>query len=97
MGAIYGREAHQVMKKWAQSDIRFCKNVASKRSKNNEKEVNKIENQERNLYKLLQKCKMTDICETINQHYVQLSLEPNVIEINQFVYPPSLQYQLFAT
>ncbi len=36
-----------------------------KRSNNNEKGVNKIENQGENWYKLYQKCQMTDFCEKI--------------------------------
>ncbi len=50
--------------------LRFCKNEGSKRSNNNEKggqQLNKIENQGENWYKLLQKCQMTDFCEKIDQ------------------------------
>ncbi len=35
-------------------------------------------------YKLHQKCQMTDFCEKIDQLYVKLSLQLNVIETNQF-------------
>ncbi len=47
------------------------------------KGVNKIENQGEKWYKLLQKCQMTDFCEKIDQIYVKLSLELNVIETNR--------------
>ncbi len=47
--------------------LRFCTNEGSKRSNNNEKGVNKIENQGENWYKLLQKCQMTDFCEKKDQ------------------------------
>ncbi len=43
-----------VEKKWAQSDLRFCKNEGSKRSKI--KGVNWIENQDENSYKMLKIC-----------------------------------------
>ncbi len=56
-----------MMKKWTQWDLRFCKNNESKISNNNEKGVNKIENQGEKWYKLLQKCQMTDFCEKIDQ------------------------------
>ncbi len=39
--------------KWAQSDLRFCKNEESKRFKINEKGVNWIEIHGENLYKIL--------------------------------------------
>ncbi len=45
--------------------------------------MKKIENQGENLYKLLLKCQMTDFCEKIDQLYVKLSLELNVIETNR--------------
>ncbi len=45
--------------------LRFCKNERSKRSKNNEKGVNKIENQGENSYKMLQNGQMTDLGETL--------------------------------
>ncbi len=48
-------------------DLRFCKSEESKISNNNEKGVNKIENQVEKWYKLLQKCPMTDFCEKIDQ------------------------------
>ncbi len=55
---------------WTQTDLRFCKNEGSKRSKINEKmrgqkdlksmekRVNWIENQYENLYKMLTICKI---------------------------------------
>ncbi len=42
---IFGRGVQNEMKKWTQSDISFCKNEVSKRSKNNKKGFDKIENQ----------------------------------------------------
>ncbi len=60
---MFGGGVQQVMKKWTQWDVRFCKIEGSKRSNNNEKGVYKIENQGENWYKLLQKCQMTDFCE----------------------------------
>ncbi len=45
---------------------------------------NKIDNQGEKWYKFLQKCQMTDFCEKIDQLYVKLSLELNVIETNRF-------------
>ncbi len=48
------------------------------------KGVNKIENEGEKWNRLLQKCQMTDFCETIDQLYVQLCLEQNVIETNRF-------------
>ncbi len=45
--------------------------------------VIKIENQEENWYKLPQTCQLTDFCEKIDQFYIKLSLELNVIETNQ--------------
>ncbi len=48
-------------------DLRFFKNEESKISNNNEKGVNKIENQGEKWYKLLQNCQMTDFCEQIDQ------------------------------
>ncbi len=53
-------------KKRTKWDPRFCKNEESKISNNNEKGVNKIENQGEKWYKLLQKCQMTDFCEKID-------------------------------
>ncbi len=57
------------MKKWAQSDLRFCKKkkIRSKWSKNNEKGVNKIENQGESRYKMLQNCQMTDFDEKLDR------------------------------
>ncbi len=55
-----------VMKKWIQSDLWNCKNEGSKRFKNNEKWVNKIENQGEIWYKLLKNGKMTDFGETLD-------------------------------
>ncbi len=47
--------------------MRFCKNEGSKRSKNNEKGVNKIENEGDIWYKMLQTCQMSDFSEQIGQ------------------------------
>ncbi len=53
--------------KRTQSDVRFSKNEWSKRSKNNEKGVNEIENQEENWYKIIQNGKMTDLDGKLDQ------------------------------
>ncbi len=55
------------MTKWTQWDLRFCKNEESKYLITMKKGVNKIENQGEKWYKLLEKCKMTDFCEKIDQ------------------------------
>ncbi len=34
---MFGREVQHVIKKWTQSDLKFCKNEGSTRSKTNEK------------------------------------------------------------
>ncbi len=49
-----GSRVHHVKKHWTQLDLRFCENdQGSKRSKINEKGVNRIENQGEHLYKML--------------------------------------------
>ncbi len=40
----FGREVRHAITKWTQSDLKFCKNEGSIRSKTNEKGVNWIEN-----------------------------------------------------
>ncbi len=46
--------------------------------------INKIKNQGENWYQLLQKCQITNVCEKIDQIWVKLSLELNLIETNNF-------------
>ncbi len=48
------------MKKWIQYDLRFWKNKGPKKYKNNKKGVNKIENQGKNSYEILENGQMTD-------------------------------------
>ncbi len=74
--SVEGVGVQHAKKKWTQSDLRFCKNEELKRSKNNEKGVNKIENQGEHLYKIFKNCEM-QIVEHLTQLYVQLSLELN--------------------
>ncbi len=45
---IFCNWVQHAIKNWTQSDIRFCKNEGSKRSKTNEKGVNWIENHREN-------------------------------------------------
>ncbi len=45
---IFGSQIQHAIKKWDQSDLRFCKNKESHRSKVNENWANWIENQEDN-------------------------------------------------
>ncbi len=49
---FYNKVQHMI-KNWTQSDLRFCKNEASKRSYINEKRFNWIKNQRKNSYKML--------------------------------------------
>ncbi len=52
-----------VMKKMTQRDLRFCEMRGQKDLITMKNGVNKIDNQGGNLYKLLQKCQMTDFWE----------------------------------
>ncbi len=53
---IFGSRVQHMIKYFTESDLRFCENEGSKRSNINEKEVNWIENQEKNRYKVLKIC-----------------------------------------
>ncbi len=68
----------------------FVKNQVSKRSKNNEKGINWIENKHDNgftrCFKIIKSNFVVDFVEKLNQHYLQLQLELYVIETHQYLH-----------